>query len=116
MKSTPNIISHLENKTEIENNIPLHVDTIFIRQKDGRKVLNSHVYKTGTQEELSDKEAIDLLLLPDMDIDLPIKSLMTMICLILSKNNISDLDFKKKIILCEIKVLNRFFNDDELSS
>ena len=60
-------------------------------------------------------EAIDLLILPDMDIDIPIKSVMAMICYLIGNANIPDADFKKKIILCEIRVLARFFKDDELS-
>ncbi len=79
------------------------------------KVLNTLVHKTIMQEELSDREAIDLLLLPDMDIDLPIKSLMKMICYLIGNANIPDVDFKRKLIFCEIKVLARFFKEDELS-
>ena len=106
---------HGKNKVEIDKNITFHVDTIFTKHKDGWKVLNTIVYKTITQEELSDMEAIDLLILPDMNIDIPIKSLMSMICCLIGNANIQDDDFKKKIILCEIKVLARFFKDDELS-
>ena len=110
--SNPN---HGINSVEIDRNITFHTETIFIKQMNGRKVLNSLVYKTITQEELSDSEAIDLLLLPDMDIDIPIKSLMKMICFIMGHANIPDDDFKMKIILCEIKVLARFFKQKELS-
>lgn len=87
---------HGKNKVEIDKNITFHVDTIFIKQKDGMKVLNTLVYKTIMQEELSDREEIDLLLLPDMDIDLPIKSLMKMICYLIGNANIPDVDFKRK--------------------
>lgn len=40
---------------------------------------------------------------------------MTMICSLIGKVNIADGDFKRKIVLCEIQVLARFFKDDELS-
>ena len=49
-----------------------------------------------------------------MDIDVPIKQLMKFICFLIANCNIPDDDFKKRIILCEIKVLARFFKDDEL--
>ena len=49
-----------------------------------------------------------------MDIDIPIKQLMKFICFLIGISNIPDDDFKKKIIQCEIKVLARFFKDDEL--
>lgn len=106
---------HGKNKVEIDKNITFHVDTIFTKQKDGWKVLNSLIYKTITQEELSDEDAIDLLLLPDMDIEMPIKALMKMIIVIMGKVNIADVNFKEKLVLCEIQVLARFFKNDELS-
>ena len=49
-----------------------------------------------------------------MDIDIPIRQLMKFICHLIANANISDSDFKKKIILCEIKVLARFFKNKEL--
>ena len=106
---------HGKNKVEIDKNITFHVDTIFTKQKDGWKFLNSLIYKTITQEELSDEDAIDLLLLPDMDIEMPIKALMKMIIVIMGKVNIADVNFKEKLVLCEIQVLARFFKNDELS-
>ena len=57
---------------------------------------------------------IDLIILHDVDIDVPIKQLMKFICFLIANCNIPDDDFKKRIILCEIKVLARFFKDDEL--
>ena len=39
---------------------------------------------------------------------------MKFICFLIGISNIPDDDFKKKIIQCEIKVLARFFKDDEL--
>ena len=99
---------------KIDKNITFGVETIFIQQKDGRIVLNNLVYKAITYEKLSDTEAIDLIILPDMDIDIPIKQLMKFICFLIGISNIPDDNFKKKIIQCEIKVLARFFKDDEL--
>ena len=69
---------------------------MLINQKDGWKVLNILVYKIIIDEKLSDIDAIDLLLLPDRDIDLPIKSLMSLICFLIGNANIPDIDFKKK--------------------
>lgn len=107
--------NHGKNKVEIDENITFHVTPIFTKRNDGWKVLSSLVYKTVTQEELSDREAIDLLILPDMHIKLPIKVLMCLIIVLIGKVNIQDEDFKKKIVLCELKVLSRFFKDRELS-
>lgn len=50
-----------------------------------------------------------------MDIEMPIKVLITAIIVLIGLANIPDDNFKEKIILCEIKVLARFFKEDELS-
>lgn len=55
-----------------------------------------------------------MLVLPDMNIDLDIKTLMKFICILISCANFSDDDFKKDIIFCESIVLERFFKGDEL--
>ena len=106
---------HGKNNVEIDENIIFQVNPKFISEKDGWKVLNTLIYKTITQEELSDKEAIDLLILPDMNINFPIKQLMKIICFLIAHANISDEDFRTDIIVCEIMVLARFFREDELS-
>lgn len=102
------------NEGEIDDNITFHVDTIFTKDRDGRKVLSTLVYKTIMQEELSDNEAIDLLILPDMDIEMPIKALMSMICFLIGHANIPD-DIKADVLRCEVKILSRFFQDKELT-
>lgn len=106
--------NHSKDEIRIDENITFGIESIFISNKDGRKVLNNLIDKIITNEELSDSEAIDLLILPDMDIDIPIRPLMKLICFLIGNANITDSDFKNKIILCEIKVLSRFFKQKEL--
>ena len=106
--------NHGKNKMKIDENITFGIEIIFIKLKNGRKVLNNLIYNIITNNELSDMQAIDLIILPDMDIDMPIKQLMKLICHLIAKANIPDKDFKKKLILCEIKVLARFFKEKEL--
>ena len=81
---------------KIDKNITFGDETIFIQQKDGRKVLNNLVYKAITYEKLSDTEAIDLIILPDMDIDIPIKQLMKIICFLIANSNIPMMISKRK--------------------
>ena len=50
-----------------------------------------------------------------MDIEMPIKALMRIICFLIANANIPDEDFKKDIVICEISVLKRFFANEELS-
>ena len=65
-------------------------------------------------EELTDFEAICLLVLPDMNIDIPIKQLLNMICFIYGNANIPEFEFKIKIYSCLIMLFKRFYKDDEL--
>lgn len=90
-------------------------EIIFTKNKDGWEVLNTSIYKVITQEEFSDDEAIDLVMLPDMSIKLPKKVLMRVICFLINNANIPDKNFKNDIFDCEIQVLKRFFEKDELS-
>ena len=106
--------NHGKDEIKIDENITFGIECIFISKKDGRKVLNNLIDKIITNEELSDFEAIDMLMLPDTDIDIPIRALMKLICFLIANANIPDNDFKNKIILCEIKVLARFFKNKEL--
>lgn len=91
--------NHGKESVEIDENITFHIKTIFTKNRDGWKVLSTLVYKTIIQEELSEKEAIDLSILPDMDIKMPIKTLMIFIIVLIGLANIPKDNFKEKIIL-----------------
>lgn len=100
---------------DIDSNINFHVTPIQIREMDGWKILSNIIHKTITQEELSENEAIDLLILPDMENEMRIKAFMKLICFLMCHSNIPNPDFRKNLILCEIKVLERFFAGNELN-
>ena len=93
--------NHGKNVVTISFNLDFHPEIIFIKKKDGQKVLSTITHKVLNNEELSDDKAIDLLLLPDMDIALPIKTLMKRICYLIGHANIPDADFRSDIIVCE---------------
>ena len=107
--------NHGKTMIEIDENITFHIDPIYTKGRDGWKVLSILINRTILQEELSDTEAIDLLILPDMSIELPIKILMCAIIILIGSANIPDKEFKNNLVLCEIRVLARFFKDDDLS-
>lgn len=107
--------NHGTNWIDIDENITFHAHVNFTKNNNGWKVLSTLVYKTIIQEELSDTDAINLLILPDLNIKLPIKALMSIIIVLMGQANIPNDDFKEKIILCEIRILARFFTGDELS-
>jgi hypothetical protein len=107
--------NHGKNQVKIDKNITFSVEPIFTKNRNGWKVLSNVFDKIIKQEELSVEEAIDLLILPDMNIKMHIKSLMSIICVFIRFAKLPSKDFKRKIILCEIQILYRFFQDDELS-
>ncbi|MBQ8017426.1 MAG: hypothetical protein IJ258_04885 [Methanobrevibacter sp.] len=101
--------NHGKRQIIVDDNIIFQPEIIFTKNRDGWEVLNRLIYKVITQEELSDDEAIDLLMLPDMEIELPKKVLMRVICFLISNSIISDLNFKNDLKDCLIQVLKRFF-------
>ena len=68
--------NHGKRQIIMDDNIIFKPEIIFTKNKDGWEVLNTSIYKVITQEEFSDDEAIDLVMLPDMSIKLPKKVLM----------------------------------------
>ena len=90
-----------------------NINPIFLKDKDGQKDLSNLITKTITQDELSNNECINLLLLPDMDIEMPTDALMSMICYIVINANVSK-KMQTKLILAENSVLARFYNENEL--
>ena len=112
--------THGKSSVGIDDNVTFHVNTKFAKSDDAWKVLSTLIYKSVTQEELSWKEAVDLLVVPDMcfgknkDMGLPIKQLMTMVIDLMGNVKFSSSDLKEKIFLCEKMVLARFFTGIEL--
>ena len=100
-------------KVEIDKNINFKVAPIFLKNKNGQKVLNKLTAKTMMQEELSNDECMELLLLPDMDIEMPIKTLMHMIFAIITYANISK-KMQTKLIIGANAVLVRFYDEEEI--
>ena len=103
--------NHGKRIARIDTNRLFEPCIIFTKNMDGQKILNNLIHKIDCNEELSDDDAIDLLVLPDMDIEMDIRELMKLICKLINKANIPDATFKDDIILCEI----RFFVGKELN-
>ena len=105
--------NHGIRRAKIKYNISFEPDMFFTQERDGWEVLSTSIYKVFNQEEFSDDEAIDLLVLPDMDINMSVKTLMKSICFLIVHANIPDKDFKNDVLICEMVVLKRFFNKKE---
>ena len=97
----------------IDDNVRFKLNVNFIKKYDGCKVLNTLVYKSIIQEEISDLDAVKLIVLPDMDIEMPIKELMSMIIVLIGRLNFRNFEQKEKTIKCVYMFLGRFFRDEE---
>ncbi len=96
-----------------DNHLTVNINPIFSTTKYGMDVLNNLIDKTISGNELSDSEAIDLLILPYMNVNLPVKLLFGLIILIIGNANIEDDDFKTRVTECELRFLACSFVSDE---
>lgn len=97
----------------IDYNIVIQPDFFFIKNKNAKEILNNIKSKVKNNIPLTDDEAIDLILVPDMNHDLNINELFETTTGLLKKVIISDYQFYSDLIDCHKKMLKRFFNNDE---
>lgn len=86
----------------------------YTKNIDGAKVLSRLKDKVKKQDELTDDNQVELLFLPDSNIDMPIKSLMQETAFIIHRSKIPHEDYKD-LVACFIQTFKRFFEGDELS-
>ena len=97
----------------MDDNVTFKLNVKFIKRYNGWKVLNTFIDKCNTQEEISEMDAVKLILLPDRDIEMPIKELMSNIIVLIGKLNFQSAELKEKTIKCTYVFLKRFFRDKE---
>ncbi len=97
----------------IDYNIVIRPDFFFIKNKNAKEILNNIKSKVKNNIPLTDNEAIDLILVPDMNHNLNINELFEITTKLLKKVIISDNQFYLDLIDCHKKMLKRFFNNDE---
>ena len=97
-----------------EDNNTFKLPVIYPKNIDGTKVSSTLKDKVEKQEELMDDDLAQLVFLADMDIDIPIKKLMSEKSHIITHANVSE-DVEKDLLACHIQELKRFFEGDELS-
>ena len=107
--------NHGIEKLKIDYGMKISPDYIYLKNKNISKILSNLEYKVENNLRLSDSEAIDLLLLPDMnwDIELNTEELFEIICSLLRDAYLSDEEFKRNLIKCEQKMLKRFFTKEK---
>ena len=86
---------------------------MFTRDIDGWKILNTLQDKCKKQIVLDDDDQVGLLILPDTNIDIHPRELLELTCKILVNAKIPQFDYDMMVI-CQIPMLNRFFNKEEV--
>ena len=94
-------------------NIVFTPDFFFTKNLKAGEIIKTVKYKNENNIALTDDEAIDLLIAPDMTHDYEIRELLKITTTLLVKAKIPDKNFHKDLIDCQRKVLKRFLNTDE---
>ncbi len=85
----------------------------FYKVKASSETLNVVRNKNENNIPLTDNEAIDLLIVPDMTHNLDIRELLEMTSKLLRDAKIPDREFHCDLIDCQKKVMQRFLKKDE---
>ena len=93
---------------EIDGDLNFHPDFYFTKNQYASKVIKTASYKNSHNIQLTDNEAIDLLIAPDMVHDYDIKELLKITSELLINSKVSDKLFHCKLINCQRKILKRF--------
>ena len=101
-------------KVNISENTTFCVKVHFLKKKDGAKLLSTILKKNIKQEALTCNEAIGLLLLVDMGIEVSVYYLVPLVIRLFGQAVIPDFEFKKRIFLSLVRLLQRFYAGDEL--
>ncbi|MBQ8017028.1 MAG: hypothetical protein IJ258_02875 [Methanobrevibacter sp.] len=98
---------------EMDDNLNFHPKFFYTKNLKATEIINKVKTKNDNNEPLSDAEAIDLIIAPDTDHEYDIKELMKITSNLLANAVIPDAEFHFKLVKCQRKMLQRFFNKDE---
>lgn len=93
---------------EIDGDINFHPDFFFTKNLKASEIINVVKYKNKNNIPLTDNEAIDLIIAPDMTHDYEIQELLEITSQLLIDAIIPDAQFRFDLIDCQKKVLQRF--------
>jgi hypothetical protein len=97
----------------MDDNLNFHPRFFYTKNLKATEIINTVKIKNDNKEELTDDEAIDLILTPDTDHNQDIKELMKTTSNLLVNAVIPDKDFHRDLIACQLKMLQRFFKKEE---
>ena len=98
---------------EMDDNLNFHPKFFYTKNLKATEIINTVKCKNYNKEELTDDEAIDLILTPDTDYNCDIKELMITTSNLLVNAVIPDEEFHRDLIKCQLKMLQRFFKKDK---
>ena len=85
----------------------------FTKDLKASEIIKTVKNKNKNNIALTDNEAIDLLIAPDMTHNYEIKELLEITTTLLVEAKIHDGEFHENLIICQRKVLKRFLNKNE---
>jgi hypothetical protein len=97
----------------MDDNLNFHPRFFYTKNLKATEIINTVKIKNDNKGELTDDEAIDLILTPDTDHNQDIKELMKTTSNLLVNAVIPDKDFHRDLIACQLKMLQRFFKKEE---
>ena len=99
---------------EIDEQVNFHPDFFFTQKIDASKIIKTIKDKNKNNQELSRSEAIDILLLPDAKHNSEKSEMAKIATQLLYGANLPDEDFRKTVLDCQEKILQRFYTKIEI--
>ena len=99
---------------EIDEQVNFHPDFFFTQKIDASKIIKTIKDKNKNNKPLSKSEAIDILLLPDAKHDCKKKEMAKIATELLINANLPDEKFRKTLLDCQEKILQRFYTNKEI--
>ncbi len=98
---------------KIDYNMTISPDFFLLKDKNAKEILSNIKFKVKNNIPLTDNEAIDLILTPDMSHNFDIVKLFEITSDLLKRAIILDNGFRLDLFACHKKMLRRFFNQDD---
>ena len=111
---TTHTLNHGIISLEIDEQINFHPDFFFTQKIEASKIIKIIKDKNKNNKPLSKSEAIDILLLPDAKHDCEKKEMAKIAIVLLMDANLPDEKFRKTLLDCQEKILQRFYTNKEI--
>ena len=99
---------------EIDEQVNFHQDFFFTQKIEASKIIKTIKDKNKNNKPLSKNEAITILLLPDAKHNGEKKEMAKIATTLLMDANLPDKNFRKTLLDCQEKILQRFYTNKEI--